>query len=128
MRGFFLRSAGLLLTLLVVSCAGSRNSGSSPDSIASAQISADAARIFPAATEVLSRYSYSVSRVQYPTSATFEKTGNSVNRLAAGSPAFLTLHVEPAGSGSRVSLSGERAIFQAEAVKSVLEEIKAASH
>lgn len=128
MRGFFLRSAGLLLTLLVVSCAGSRNSGGSPDTIASAQIGADPAQIFPAATEVLSRYSYSVSRVHYPTSATFEKTGNSVNRLATGSPAFLTLHVVPAGSGSRVSLSGERAIFQTEAVKGVLEEIKTASH
>lgn len=96
--------------------------------MAVAQISADPVQIFQAATEVMGRYSYSVSRVQYPTSATFEKTGNSANQLAHSSPAFLTMLVEPARSGYKVSLTGERAGFQVEAVKAVLEEIKAASH
>ena len=127
MRGFLFRCAGLMLTLLVVSCAASRNSGGSADTMASAQVASNPVQIFQAATDVMGRYSYSVSRVQYPASATFEKTGNSVNRLASSSPAFLTMLVEPAGSGYRVSLAGDRSIFYLDAVKSALEEVKAAS-
>ncbi len=128
MRGLLIRFTGLILTLLVVSCAGHGGSRGSSDTIATAQVSSNPVQIFQAATDVMGRYSYSVSRVQYPTSAVFEKTGNSANRLADGAPAPLTLLVEPTGSHYRISLAGTAGTFRPDAVKAALEEIKAASH
>lgn len=116
------------MTLLVVSCASNGGSRSSSGAIATAQVASNPVQIFQAATEVMGGYSYSVSRVQYPVSAVFEKTGNSANRLADGSPAPLTLLVEPSGSQYRISLTGTGGTFRPEAVKAALEEIKAASH
>lgn len=128
MRGFFVQCLGLVALMAFTSCASRQSGASGGNVIASTQVSGNPIEIFQTTTEVMGRYSYSVSRVQFPTSATYEKTGNSINQLANSSPAFLTLQVQQTGSGYRLSFSGESGTFKTDAVKGALEEIRKGVH